>query len=152
MERVCTDGLSLSAAELPPGTIDLSKAIRLRNVALEWRYNPQWAAMTLRTIAHNQRHLQQISFKAPCESYDWFSESNDLADPIYVLEKTLHQGWLELDEVLVQLWESNSICSEVAYEAPSSVDGREARHQVESLLSGATARGIVRLAEWCNEW
>jgi hypothetical protein len=147
---VCVNGLSLFVAELPPSTIDLSTAGGLKDVTLEWNRNPEWAAMTLRTITHNQRHLQQISLKAPSESYPQFSDSDDTL--MNALDKAVYEGWLELDEVLVQLWESNSIRSDVAYDAPSSVDGRDTRCQVESLLSGAMARGIVRLTERCDKW
>ena len=65
-----------------------------------------------------------------------------------------YAGWLELDGVLAQLWETHSIRPEVYYDiiSPSAddeiispcVDGRR---WMESLLPGVSRRKIIDLAE-----
>ena len=55
--------MAYSADEESLGSIDLSKATGLKNVALKWKSSPRWVAMTLRTITQNHRNLQQISFQ-----------------------------------------------------------------------------------------
>ena len=148
---VCTNGLYLFVDEPVPGFIDLSKAIGLKDASIEWASDLQWVVLTLRTITHNHRNLQRISLKASCESYIRFIDKGDPADLRDEIGRTLYQGWLELDEVLVQLWESHSIRSEVVYDTRRGIRARRAARRLESLLSGAVARGIVHLVERCTE-
>ena len=147
-----TNGLFLFVDELPLDPIDLSTVTGLKYVALGWRRSPQWVAMTLRTITRKHRNLQQISLNARWESYIRLIDSgNDPTNLRNAIGETLYQGWLELDEVLVQLWESHSVRSEVVYDACREICGRKAGRRVENLLSGAMARGIVHLVERCEE-
>ena len=107
--------MAYSADEVSPGSIDLPKATGLGDAVLKWKWAPQWVAATLRTITHNHRNLQQISLETPWEIY---AESLNAGDPVNFMSamgETVYKGWLELDEVLVQLWESHSIRSELVH-------------------------------------
>jgi hypothetical protein len=61
-----------------------------------------------------------------------------------------YRQWLELDHLLVQLWESHSICLKVLYYAPSGKEGEMASSCVNSLLPEVTSRGIADFVE--REW
>ena len=68
-----------------------------------------------------------------------------IGDPIY-------REWLELDHLLVQLWESHSIRPKVTYIALSYMHEGRARSCMESLLPEVTTRGIVDLVERKSRW
>ena len=91
--------------------------------------------MTLRTITRDHRNFQQLLLETFWEDYDPHVGSDGLVD----------QGWLELDSVLAQLWESHSIRPRVIYNIPTGIDESGARLRVESLLPEVTSRGIVHL-------
>ena len=145
--------ISHSTEEASSGSIDLSKAIGLKDsdVALKWKKSPQWVAKTLRTTTHNHRSLQQVSL-ALCQNYyfGYFTTKNP-TNLSKVIGRTICPGWLELDDALVQLWESHSIRSEPKYVV--LVEGKvEGGCWAGSLLPEATARGIIRLVEQYSEW
>jgi hypothetical protein len=54
-----------------------------------------------------------------------------------------YRQWLELDHLLVQLWESHSIRPKVSYYAPPGKGGEVANGRVYSLLPEVTSRGIA---------
>ena len=56
--------------------------------------------------------------------------------------------WLELDRLLVQVWESRSISLEVLYKVMPR-DGESMRNLMKGLLPEATGRGMVDLV---NGW
>jgi hypothetical protein len=144
-----TNDLFLFVDKLLIDSIDLSTATGLKDLTFRWRRKPQWVAMTLRTITRNHRNLQQISLNASWECYLGSMENKyDPAGVRNVIGETLYRAWLELDEVLVHLWELHSTRLEVVYITDSGMCSRKARRWMESLLSGAVARGIVRLVEW----
>ena len=113
----------------------------------EWKFNPHWVALTLRTVTRDHGNLQQISLETPWKSYGMRLCSEDPADLAQEVGETSYQGWLELDNVLAQLWESHSIRPRVIYDVPYWMDGRKAGRRVESLLSGVTGRGTIDLIE-----
>lgn len=59
----------------------------------------------------------------------------------------MYERWLELDRLLVQLWESHSICPKVAHCVPQRKGGCS---WLDSLLPELTKRGAIGLIE-C-EW
>ena len=78
--------------------------------------------------------------------------SDNPADVVKDIGETSYQGWLELDSVLAQLWESHSVRPVVTYKVlPESPDGGTAGRRVRSLLSGVTATGMVDLVEQSEE-
>ena len=141
--------MAYSADEELLGSIDLSKATGLRDAVLKWKWAPQWVAATLRTIKHDHRNLQQISLETHWEIYAKYINAGDSANLMRsVMGETIYQGWLELDEALVQLWESHSIRSELVYIVLGGEDkGREAKYWIESLLLESKTRGAVDLIE-----
>ena len=61
----------------------------------------------------------------------------------YALWDVVHQGWLDLDHLLVQLWASHSLRLKVAYELLRG--SRESRYHVTKLLPELMRRGVVDL-------
>ena len=130
-----TDGLSPFVDNPSSRAIDLSIATGLKDATLWWEDNPRWVAMTLRTITRDHRNFQRLLLETFWEDYDPHVGSDGHVD----------QGWLELDSVLAQLWESHSIRPRVIYNIPTWIDESGARLRVESLLPEVTSRGIVDL-------
>ena len=113
-------------------SIDLSEAIRLREVVLRLRYlNDAWAGPTLKTLTSEHKDLQLISICISIYEYE--------------IETETHILWVDLDHALVQLWESKAITIRVTYNTDE--DEAEAREFVEQLLPEVTRRGIVELVE-----
>ena len=111
--------------------------------------DPQWAVATLRTITSNHGNLQRISVEIGRLPLD------DYFDRIMrAILKTFLAAWLELDCLLIQLWEAHSIRPKVIYFIPSRSYGRVVRSYVETLLPEATTRGIIDLVErrWEPGW
>ena len=59
-----------------------------------------------------------------------------------------YQEWLELDQVLAELCELHSVQLRVAYNLHVDMDGSKERDQMEVLLPGVMARGLVDLVGW----
>jgi hypothetical protein len=107
---------------------------------------PKWIVATLRTITHDHRKLRQITVHmAP-------SSGLDCVDVKRAIGETAYQEWLDLDRLLVNLWESHSIRPKVLYTANPEKDGGRARTRMKSLLPELTTREIVELIERRDEW
>ena len=140
-----------SADEGLSGSVDLSKATGLKDVALKWKKSPQLVAKTLRTITHNHRSLQQVSLALFQNYYFGRCTMKNPTNLRKVIGRTICPGWLELSDALVQLWRSHSIRSEPVYVV--LMEGKvEGGCWAGSLLPEATARGIIRLVEQYSEW
>jgi hypothetical protein len=124
-----------------PGSasVDLSKATKLKDVLFQLNsWSVRWVITALQTISPKHRDLQQITI--------WLS---------HYLTGTLGVGTnirraigevnfrqlLDLDRLLVQLWESYSI-------RPKAVVSTIEAVCVEYLLPEMTKRGIVDFAEF----
>ena len=141
------------AGELPSTAIDLSKAVILKDVAFSCELDPRWVAMSLRTTTHNHRNLQRITLDAPSVLYG--NPNPDPVDPSGVQQAiggSTYQGWMELDRILVQLWESHSVHLKVLYSVPRGMAAMKARGFMENLLPEVTRRGVVDLAEGRHPW
>lgn len=143
--------MAYSVDESSLGAIDLSKAVGLKDLALKWECDPRWVATTLRTITPSHRNLQQILLEIQWKHYVQQVYASNPADLEDEIGETLYRGWLELDEVLSQLWESHSIHSEVACIIPGEAE-RIAGCQMESLLPKAAKRGIIYLIDQRDRW
>lgn len=125
-----------------PLFVDLSKAIKLEDVAFTCSRNPRWITATLRTVTPDHRNLRQISL-----CYRNLYPRSDLDDPArfrVFIGDDAYQEWLELDGLLVRLCESHSIHLRVLHSGSSSaISEPGARSRIESLFPEATARGIV---------
>jgi hypothetical protein len=119
-------------------SIDLSKATKLRSVEFLCQLNPRWITVALRTIMHNHRALH-LSISVP-DALDY---------PGYTLAKNVGHsigeaaslGWLELDRLLIQLYESHSIRPKILFRE----DEQNARGLMGRLLPEVMAGGIVEL-------
>lgn len=138
--------LTTAVDEPLPGLIDLSKATKLRDATFEFR-RPQWVSDTLRTIAPSNGNLQQISLSAPYVIFTLSFRSVDPATLPRVLGETTCREWLELDRLLVLLWETHSIRLKILYLGSFRVDRPSARKCMDSLFPEVTTRGIADLEE-----
>jgi hypothetical protein len=119
-----------------PTSIDLSKATQLKDVAFQpATWNVQWVIAALQTITLRHRNLRHITIKV----------SYYLTLVRYF--KNIRQGigeancgqWLDLDRLLVQLWESHSVRPNVVCDTAN----RAMNNCVKSLLPEGTKRGIL---------
>jgi hypothetical protein len=130
---------------LPSSAIHLTKATKLKSITIVHYTNPRWVAKTLRAIARSHKDLQRISLHAP---FLLDAPEFNPAKPAnfrHVMGEAAYAGWLELDRLLIQLWESCSIHPEVHYSTPQSVSEENAIGCMKSLFPEATARGSIRL-------
>ena len=122
--------ISHSADEGSSGSIDLSKATGLKD-----------AALTTTEVSNGFR----LRYAGTVISNTTMQNPTNLRR---VIGKNISQGWLELDDALVQ--ESHSIRSELV--SVVLMEGKvEGGCWVGSLLPEATARGIIRLVEQYSE-
>ena len=94
---------------------------------------------TLQTVTPNHK-LQQVSLGMTSGG------SLDGPDPAGVRQtigEAAYQEWLELDRLLVQLSESNSIHLKLMYDDRSGMDERRERDRMNILLPEVMARGIA---------
>ena len=130
-----------------PSSIDLSKARKLKDVALlSNSLKIQWVLMALRTITTDHRDFRKVSLCAPCLSRRTAPAIN-LADPAAIrreIGEVAHTQWSEFDHVLAQLWESHSIRLEVLY---YNHQGGAVCRCANRLLPEATKRGMVDLVD-----
>ena len=127
-----------------PDSIDLSKAARLKGSA--FRVESQrvdWITMALQTIVPEHRDFQQITIYLPYDP----RLSGAGADVRRIAGELIFEQWLELDRILVQLWESHSIRPKIMCFAPRGME-KEITECVGRLLPEITGREIVDLAEW----
>ena len=98
--------------------------------------------MALQTITPEHRDLPQISIYVPhylaCFSVD--------ADVEQAIGGVNFGQWLDLDRLLVRLWESHSIRSKVIREVLKG-EKRGMRDCIETLLPEAMKRGMIDLVE-----
>ena len=109
--------------------------IRLQEVAFHLEeLHDVWTTLALKTLTSKHRNLQRVSIYIPMT----FTR---------MLEETCRQ-WMDLDRVLVQLWESNAIRIQVVYFGRMREEG--ARERVERLLPKMTERRIGKLEPLFN--
>jgi hypothetical protein len=115
--------------------IDLSKATKLRNMALVCETDPNCITSTLNTISPEHRDLQKISI---CVASHHNISAEDPVDSKEVVGEEIYKQWMELDGRLVQLWE--------AHAAPTKVMARRDKFKlVTGLLPELTKRGALQL-------
>ncbi|KAF9644816.1 hypothetical protein BDM02DRAFT_843045 [Thelephora ganbajun] len=122
------------------GPIDLSKAPKLRDVILRPRFlNVAWIAMALQTVSTKHRDLRRISIAV---YYDLLALSDANVG------QAIRVQWVNLDRILVQLWESYGIhpkivCSVVGEEKEDAI-----REYIRGLLPETTGRGIIERVDF----
>ncbi|KAF9644820.1 hypothetical protein BDM02DRAFT_3121298 [Thelephora ganbajun] len=125
-----------------PGLIDLSKAPKLRDAILRPRLlNVAWVTIALQTISPKHRDLRQVSIGVHCDLLV-VADAN--------IGKTIRGQWMNLDRILVQLWESHGIRPKVVCSVTEEEkEGEEAMHEyIGSLFPEITRRGIIEPVEF----
>ena len=138
------------------GSIDLSKAIKLEEVAFLCESHPKWISMTLRTVKLNHRDntVRRISLRVSDIFYVLDFHRPDTTGFRNNVGERVYQEWQELDDLLTHLWESRSIQLRVLHDVPSWVGGQCAKICIGQLLPEVTKKGIVELVEHSlgSEW
>ena len=90
----------------------------------------QWVTTPLQTITFEHRELRQISIQLPYLIF---------ANVRRAIGEEAYGRWLDLDRLLVQLWESHSIRPKVIWTGGE----QDAKDCAGFLLPGITRRGIA---------
>ena len=114
--------------------------------------DPSWITLTLRTITRDHKNLQRVAIDASDTTHEAVFDHDQPIHPGEVLGDTAYKGWLELDGLLAQLWESHSICLEVLYDEFDSVDENGARSWMECLLPEVMGKGKAELVGIGSGW
>lgn len=96
--------------------------------------------MTLQTITSKHLDLRQIRVYAP----DGFSRIRAGADVKQAVGEVVYRQWIDLDNLLAQLWESHSIRTKVLC-AMVGKRGQNSKHSIGFLLPEITNRGLISL-------
>jgi hypothetical protein len=115
-------------------SVDLSKAAKLKDVIFQpGLERVEWVIKALQTITPERRDLLQLTIDIPRN----LTVAGFVANGEEIGELT-HGQWLDLDCLLVLLWESRSIRPKIVYTV-----GFGMRDFVRSLLPEITKRGVV---------
>ena len=105
-----TDTLLTFAGDSMWSPIDLSKTTRLRDAYFNGDLNVQWIIVALQTITSRHGDLRKITLHICGYSF------RDPATHVrQMVGETEYKQWLDLDRLLVQLWELHSIRPRVTY-------------------------------------
>ena len=141
-----TSGLTPTEGGPCPGPIDLSKASKLKDIALRCGHlNREWVAKTLETITSQHQDLQQITVYPIGLHRDVREHWNAVERFIVVNDGT---PWLDVDHLLVQLWDSRSIRPRVAYSTGSEKE--EVMGPIWNLFPELAKRGLIDLVEYSD--
>ena len=103
----------------------------------------EWVTKTLETITSRHQNLQRISIHLP-QIFHQITREDGVTE--WAIRIDFGIQWLDLDNLLVQFWESRSIRPKVVY--PLTNDRKEEmRNGAGHLLPEVTKRGIVDLVE-----
>ena len=134
--HVRTDNLLLFLGEPGIASIDLSKATKLKEVVFGLdSWSVKWITTALQTITPEHQDIRQILIHIPYHLFFYTSIGQ-------VTRMASSEGWLDLDRLLVQSWESRSI-------QPTAICAtrREAEYNtrfcVTHLLPEITRRGMI---------
>ena len=118
------------------GLISLSNATRLKDLTFVCGLDPpaQFVVATLRTITSNHQNLQLISINASTILYRIIHKHPSPLEFRDTIGEAAYTGWLELDRLLIKLWESHSVHVKVLciVRSPMCIEG--ARGCMESLF------------------
>ncbi|KAF9786139.1 hypothetical protein BJ322DRAFT_1210669 [Thelephora terrestris] len=94
-------------------SIDLSNATKLREVAFWFDFDANWITHTLKTILPEHGDLRKISIYIN-RSFD--GSADDPVNSKMTFREEVHRQWMDLDDLLVQLWESHSVRTKLIVE------------------------------------
>jgi len=136
-----SDRLGPASIDLSEGSINLSGATRLKDLAFRYQsHEIGWIAEALGTITPQHGDLRRISIYLPFRLTVGINVRESVGEAIV-------RQWLDLDRLLVQFWESHSIRSRIGcmrlWEKRRNVE-----YYVGCLLPEAAKRGVVDLVEY----
>ena len=104
--------------------------------------NPQWITLALQTVTPNHRDIQKIVIH--------FTSGGGGIDIRQTIGETGYREWLDLDRVLVQLWESHSTRLEVRHNGVMENENKDVIDCMVCLLPKRTKRGfdLVEYFSW----
>lgn len=138
IQYIRTEVTYFLATTLTSAPFNLAKATRLRDAVFRpGSLGVGWISLVLRVITHEHRDLRRVSVDLPyylpyLDSYEDLKRS--------VGERFFEQ-WLDLDGILVHLWESLSVRTNVRW-TRKWLEGVQ-RQYISCLLPEMTKRGIV---------
>ena len=100
-----------------------------------------WTAMVLKTLTSEHRNFRKVTIHIPIAI-------SSVGEPVNVKQsigEETHGQWMDLDHILIQLWESNAIHTQVIYTTEG--EKKEAREFIGALLPEMTKRGKVEMLE-----
>jgi len=124
------------------GSVDFFKTTRLKEVVfrLGGTLDVQ-TTIALETLTSEHRDLQRVSIHIPIKA-------PSIDDPVnmrQVIRGAVDKQWMDLDRVLIQLWETNAIPTQVIY---TTEEGKkEGREYIGALLPEMTKRGILEVVD-----
>ena len=134
--RVRINNLTLFQGGRGPSSFDLSTATNLRDLVFQPESQCAWVTVALQTITPKHRDLRRISIHVHHSLTDYgASVMDDLGEATF-------RKWLDLDRLLVQLWESRSIRPKVGCVRPAQVH-QNTEYCIAALFPEITKRGIV---------
>ena len=134
-----TNGLSVLLVVPELASLNFSKATKLREAVFRPESKSiEWITMALQTITHEHQAFQRISIYVPFH-LTLFRVGADMGQ---YLGETASRWWSDLDQLLVQFWESRSIRSRVGC-ARQGEAGQSTEYCVGCLLPEATKIGII---------
>ena len=111
---------------------DFTKAKKLKETTFDFgACHTLWVVNSLKTITPEHREFRHISIHFPYSSRRR-------------IEGNIHKLWLDLDQILVQLWESHAVRVNALCSAGVEVRKR-ASEWVGVLLPETTKRGIIKI-------
>ena len=121
-------------------SLDFSNTPKLKEVVFRVRTQTvRWMTLALQTITPDHRDFRQISIHVP-------KPYRPIANPPDLRQGSVYNQWMDLDRLLVQLWESRGIRPKVLYEAS---ENKEAMGEhIGCLFPEITERGIIELADY----
>jgi hypothetical protein len=136
---VRTDSLLPFPGDIESGSVDLSKATKLKDVIFRpGLRRVEWVIKALQTITLQNRSLRQLIIHIPRN----YTFACLCANGGEVLGEPVRGQWPELDRFLVEFWESHSIPPKVI--RTKEIDTSDC---VGCLLPEVTRRGILDLVE-----
>ena len=136
---VITDGSALA-----PSTIDLSRAPKLQAITFSPEtFTAEWIVAALETIAPKHRDLRRITIFLNDSAIASASPNRRVLESI---GERVHKQWLDLDRLLLRLWESQSIRTEAV--GTSLRDVRDAKAVFRCLLPEMTERGVIEVSSY----
>jgi len=106
------------------------------------RLHARWIVMALQTITSRHRDFRQITIYG----HYHFTLTAYPAGVGKILGEEISGEWMDLDRLLVQLWESHGIRTRMVYAAKRK-EKKERSGYVGGLLPEMTARGIIELVD-----